>query len=266
MEQLGRIVRIHFIFIRQDLKRMVEYKGDFITGVIGFLLSQVFNLYFLFLIFQLIPSLMGWKFYEVVFIYGFSLIPKGLDHLFFDNLWAIGHVTIRKGEFDKYLTRPINSLFHVMVEKVQVDALGELVVGILLICISLSNLQITYHLVPCVLLIAVIPFAMLIYTSVKIATAAIAFWTKRSGNIIYMFYMVNDFAKYPVTIYNNFVKKIITYVIPFALTAFYPAQYFLTGRDPLFSIGMTVLVSMILLVISNFIWNRGIRAYESAGS
>ena len=24
------------------------------------------------------------------FIYGFSLIPKGLDHLFFDNLWALG--------------------------------------------------------------------------------------------------------------------------------------------------------------------------------
>ena len=40
------------------------------------------------------------------------------------------------------------------------------------------------------LAILVIPFAMLIYTGIKTITAAIAFWTKKSGNIIYMFYMV----------------------------------------------------------------------------
>ena len=28
------------------------------------------------------PSLEGWTFQEIAFIYGFSLIPKGLDHLF----------------------------------------------------------------------------------------------------------------------------------------------------------------------------------------
>ena len=40
--------------------------------------------------------------------------------------WSIGHFTVRKGDFDKYLTRSINTLFHVMVEKLQIDALGEL--------------------------------------------------------------------------------------------------------------------------------------------
>ena len=59
----------------------------------------------------------------------FPLIPKGLDHLFFDNLWALGQRLVRKGEFDKYLTRPINPLFHILVETFQIDALGELLVG-----------------------------------------------------------------------------------------------------------------------------------------
>lgn len=266
MKTIKRMLKMHRIFVAQELKRMMEYKGDFVVGIIGFLLSQCFNLMFLWIIFSQIPNLVGWTLEQVVFIYGFSLIPKGLDHLLFDNLWCIGHFTVRKGDFDKYLTRPINPLFHVLVERFQVDALGELIMGIALICVTLPNLAIEWSFVKILLILIVIPFATLIYTGIKTATSAIAFWTKRSGNITYMFYMVNDFAKYPVTIYNNFVKAVITYIIPFAFTAFYPAQYILTGENPLFNIGLTIVISIIIMIVGVYIWNRGINAYESAGS
>lgn len=266
MKQIKRMFRMHRIFVAQELKRMMEYKGDFLTGIAGFLLNQFFNLMFLWIIFANIPNLMGWTIEQIVFIYGFSLIPKGIDHLLFDNLWSIGYFTVRKGDFDKYLTRPINPLFHVMVEKLQIDALGELIMGIALIGVTLPSLSIDWSVTKVLLIIIVIPFATMIYVGIKTATAAIAFWTKRSGNIIYMFYMVNDFAKYPVTIYNNFVKAVITYIIPFAFTAFFPANYILTGENPLFNIGMTFVIALAIMVIGVFVWNKGIKAYESAGS
>lgn len=266
MKQIKRILRMHRIFVAQELKRMMEYKSDFIVGIIGFLLGQFFNMLFIWIIFSQIPSFMGWSLQQVVFIYGFSLIPKGLDHLLFDNLWAVGHFIVRKGDFDKYLTRPINTLFHVMAEKFQVDALGELIMGIALICITLPYVSIEWSVIKVLLALIVIPFATLIYTGIKTATAAIAFWIKRSGNITYMFYMVNDFAKYPVTIYNNVVRGIITYIIPFAFTAFYPAEYILTGANPLFNIGATVIISIVVITIGILVWNKGIKAYESAGS
>lgn len=266
MKQIRRMFRMHRIFIAQEFKRMMEYKGDFVVGIIGFLLAQCSNLLFLWIIFSQIPDLMGWTVNEVIFIYGFSLIPKGIDHLFFDNLWSIGHFTVRKGDFDKYLTRPINTLFHVMVEKVQIDALGEFIMGVALVCVTLPTLAIEWSVIKVVLGLVSIFFATFIYTGIKTATAAIAFWSKRSGNVIYMFYMVNDFAKYPATIYNNAVKWIITYIIPFAFTSYYPALYILTGENPLYNVGMTVLISVVLMAIGIFVWNRGIRAYESAGS
>lgn len=266
MNIIKKMLKMHRVFMAQEIKRMMEYKGDFLIGVVGFLMGQCFNLLFLWLIFAQIPNLMGWTLEEIVFIYGFSLIPKGLDHLVFDNLWAIGHFTVRKGDFDKYLTRPINPLFHVMVEKLQIDALGELIMGIALISVSLPSLTIEWNVIKFLIILLVIPFATLIYTGIKIATAAIAFWTKRSGNITYMFYMVNDFAKYPVDIYNNLVKTIITYIIPFAFTAYYPASYILTGENPLFCVGFTLVISILIMVISVLIWNKGIKAYESAGS
>lgn len=266
MKALRRMIRMHRIFIAQDLKKMMEYKIDFLTGAVSFLLSQAVNIAFLWIIFSQVPELKGWDYNEIVFIYGFSLLPKALDHLFCDNLWMVGYQIVAKGEFDKYLTRPLNPLFTIIVEKFQVDALGELVVGFVLIASTIGKVSIQWSVLNVVLFLLILPFATLIYTSIKTVTAAIAFWTKQSGQITHAFYMVNDFAKYPTTIYNGFIRTVVTYIIPFAFTAFYPASYFLTGENPLFNIGLTILVSCILMIIAVLVWNKGVSAYESAGS
>lgn len=264
--EIKRALKMHRIFIVQELKRFTEYKGDFLTGAVGLLLAQLCNIIFISVIFGQIPELMGWKYNEVMFIYGFSLIPKALDHLFFDNLWSVGYFIVRKGDFDKYLTRPINPLFHVMAEKFQVDAFGEMVIGIILLSCSLPSIEVEWGIGKVLLVIVAIIFASFIYTGIKIGTSAIAFRTKRSGNITFMFYMVNDFVKYPIDIYNNVVRSVLTYIIPFAFTSYFPALYFLTGKNLLFNIGMTIVVALIVMTIGVLIWNRGIKAYESAGS
>ena len=263
---MKRAFRLHRIFIAQYLKKLMEYKVDFIVGAVGFLLSQALEILFIGIIFSQIPDLAGWTFNEILFIYGFSLIPKAIDHMLFDNLWMVGYHIVRKGEFDKYLTRPINSLFYVTVEKFQIDAFGELIMGIILIAYSLIQIGADIVWYRVFVLLLLVPFAVLIFTAIKIITSAISFWTKQSGHITHMFYMSSDFSKYPVTIYNNFIKVVITYIIPFAFTAYYPASYFLRGENGLFCVLGTILVSSLLFVISILVWNRGIKKYESAGS
>ncbi len=263
---MKRMWKIYKILTVQNLKRLMEYKIDFLTGAISFLIEQAVGIGFIFIIFSQIPDLAGFKFEQIVFIYGFSLIPKGLDHLLTDNLWCLGSFIIKKGDFDKYLTRPINPLFHIIAENFQVDAIGELVVGIILMCSVSGTVGLVITPLNILLFIITIPFSSMIYTSIKIGTSAIAFWTKQSFQVIKVFYMVNEFAKYPTTIYSNFIKTIITYIIPFAFTGYYPSIYFLTGENPLFNIGGTVLISIILFSIAITIWHKGLNAYESAGS
>lgn len=263
---MKRAFRLHRIFIAQYLKKLMEYKVDFIVGAVGFLLSQALEILFIGIIFSQIPDLAGWTFNEILFIYGFSLIPKAIDHMFFDNLWMVGYHIVRKGEFDKYLTRPINSLFYVTVEKFQIDAFGELIMGIILITYSLIQIGADIVWYRVLVLLLLVPFAVLIYTAIKIITSAISFWTKQSGHITHMFYMSSDFSKYPVTIYNNFIKVVITFIIPFAFTAYYPASYFLRGENGLFCVLGTILISSLLFVVSILVWNRGVKKYESSGS
>ncbi len=87
---MKKFLRLEVIFIKQYLKQLIEYKSDFFVGIIGMFLTQGLEILFISIIFSQIPSLNGWTFKQVAFIYGFSLIPKGIDHLFFDNLWAVG--------------------------------------------------------------------------------------------------------------------------------------------------------------------------------
>ena len=101
----------------------MEYKVDFVVGVLGVFLTQGLNLLFLNVLFSTHPSLEGWTFQEIAFIYGFFFDSQGIWTISFDNLWALGQRLVRKGEFDKYLTRPINPLFHILVETFQIDAL-----------------------------------------------------------------------------------------------------------------------------------------------
>lgn len=261
-----RFLRLYKVFLVQHLKKLMEYRIDFLTGAASFFVTQLTNIVFIGIIFSQIPNLDGYLYDEIIFIYGFSLLPKGLDHLFTDNLWMVSWFIVRKGDFDKYLTRPISPLFHTIIEVVQFDALGELVMGVILIVYSSIKLTIQYTFINIILLIIAILFGALIFTAIKIACSSLAFWIKESGSILQIFYGTSDFARYPVTIYNKVIRNIITYIIPFAFTAYYPSSYILRNGNPFYCIGGVALMSAILFFISLVIWHKGINAYESAGS
>lgn len=40
------MAKMHRIFIAQDFKRMMEYKIDFLTGAVSFLINQAINIAF----------------------------------------------------------------------------------------------------------------------------------------------------------------------------------------------------------------------------
>lgn len=263
---MGRYLKIYLKFTAQYLKFMMQSKVNFFIGFFGFLTIQASGLAFLYLVFQHIPTLNGWSFYEILFIYGFAQLPRGIDHLLTDNLWMLGMRIIVRGEFDRYLLRPINPLFHLISERFQPDAFGEIVVGIVITSIALIKLGIEITLIKVILFIVLILAGAVIYTSIKLFFASLAFWIKNSMPIMNLTYTLSDFAKYPNQIYSKFVQSIITLIIPFAFTAYIPASYF-TGRTSLaLALFGTVGAAIISFTVAYYTWLRGMKIYESAGN
>lgn len=263
---MKKYARLYLKFLSQYLKALMEYKADFIIGLLGFFVIQATGIAFLFLVFQRIPNLNGWSFDEILFIYGFAQLPRGIDHLFADNLWLLAGRIIVRGEFDRYLLRPISPLFHLLAERFQPDAFGELAVGIALIVTSLSKLKLSLSFVDILVFIFVVLCGALIYTAVKLFFASFAFWLKFSQSILFMNYMLADFTKYPLSIYSRWIRIILTFIIPFAFTAFFPAGYFVGKISLGIAAGGTALAAVISFTVAYITWSLGIRAYESAGS
>ena len=131
MEKIKRYLRLYKVFISQFFKVIMQSKVDFLMGLFGFFFTQITGILFLYLVFEQIPSLQGWSLNQLIFIYGFAQIPRGIDHLFTDNIWMIAWRWVINGDFDRYMLRPMNVFFQVIAEKLQPDALGELLVGMI---------------------------------------------------------------------------------------------------------------------------------------
>lgn len=263
---MKKYISLYGQFLQQFIKSIIEYKADFILGLVGFFVVQSTGIIFIYLIFDNIPYINGWSFYELLFIYGYFQIPRGIDHVFSDQLWIFSSTTIVEGTFDRYLLRPLNPIFQVISERFQPDGFGEIVIGILLLFFSVTKLNIAFNLMNFVIFIFTVICATLIYFSIKLVTASIAFWIKDSSSYMSMTYMLSDFSKYPISIYPGAVKFILTAIVPFAFTGYYPAAYLLGKTDFFHGVILTLIISIICICISYLVWNKGIDRYESSGS
>ena len=248
------------------MKEYMQSKIDFLIGVTSFFLTQIFGIVFLKVIFNNIPTLNGWNFYQMVFIYGYAQIPRGLDHYFTDFFWPFASEAVVDGLVDRYLLRPVNIIFQIVVERCQADGLGEVIVGLIFVFYSGSklNLHVTAGMV-IGFIIASIAGAF-IYTAVKIFFAALAFYMKRSWGMLALGYNFSDFVKYPTEIYSKPIRMIITYIIPFAFTGFIPAKWFLTGGNAMYVLGTTVCVAVVAMILTCLFFYVSLSRYESAGN
>lgn len=72
MKEIKRYLRLYRVLIRQFFKVILQSKVDFLMGLFGFFFTQIMGIAFLYLVFQQIPTLQGWTFDKLVFIYGFG--------------------------------------------------------------------------------------------------------------------------------------------------------------------------------------------------
>ena len=267
MKTFRRYLRLYRVFVAQFFKSIMQSKADFFMGMIGFFITQAAGVAFLYLVFRQIPALANWSLEQLIFIYGFAQIPRGIDHLFTDNIWMIAWRYVVNGNFDRYKLRPMNLFMQVVFEKLQPDALGELLVGTILVIVSLARGILIVDAVHIVLFFVAVFAGALIYTAVKLLFASLAFWMKVSGPVLQVAYTTSDFSKYPTEIYSKPVKFVTTFIIPFAFVAYIPASYFLVqGKSALTTIGIECLIAVVAFAIAYLVFFLGTRAYESAGN
>ena len=96
-------IRIYRKILAQDIKSKMSYRADFIISTLGMVLTNVAGFVSFWVLFRNFSTINGWNYYEMLFLYGFSLVSVTPVQCFFDNNWSL-RIYVRDGDFIKYWT------------------------------------------------------------------------------------------------------------------------------------------------------------------
>lgn len=253
-------------YFLQYAKVRLAYKADFFVSVVTSLAATLLGLALVFILFQRAPEIAGWKFEEILFLYGFGLIPLALFNTVSINLYFFGQVYIIEGKFDRVLLRPVHSLFQVMSEQFRLEALTDAVVGIIVMIYAGTRLGLDFDfgLLALGVFAAICGFA--VYLAIFLALTCVSFWVEDRVGIIPPVYNMITFGRYPLDIYHPMIRFLLSWIVPFGFAAFYPSTSLLGRADYAGYIWLTPLVAAVFLAAAVLLWNRGVNNYSSTGS
>ncbi|MFD1735231.1 ABC transporter permease [Bacillus salitolerans] len=254
-----------FQYIGQYMKTRLQYRSDMIVEIISDLLFQAVNLIFILVVFGHTQFLNGWSREEIIFIYGFFLVPFAIFGAFF-NIWDFNDRYIVKGELDRVLTRPIHSLFQIILERIELESLFGVVTGLVIMGYASVNLGLQYEWYDLFIFIFMVLGGVLVYGGIFIMLASIGFWSDARTSIMPTIYNIGNYGRYPVDIYNRVIRYVLTWILPFAFVGVYPSAYFL-GKEEWYGYAfLTPVMGLIFITLAIVIWNIGVTKYRGAGN
>ena len=261
---MRRYLSLYRAFLSLNFKTALEYRVDFIMGATAMALVQGASLVSVWVVMQQIPTLNGWSLNEVMLIYGLVTLSRSFSHMFTESLWVTGGY-IRHGGFDRFLVRPIHPLFHMLAENFMPEGFGNFLVGLALVIGAGQPLGIFDSGWKLIYLVIAVASGAVIFFALNLITSASAFWIIDSIPVSAAVFENFLFAHYPLTIFPKAIGFLMTWVIPYGFTSFYPAAYLL-GRDVGPIVWASPVIAAVLVAIGWQAWQRGLRQYSGTGT
>ena len=158
---------------------------------------------------------------------------------------------------------PINPLFQLICERVQLQGFGTTLMGAIATYQSYHLLGLHWNIFHLLLFVFICICIGLLYAAIQLGPTALAFWIVESFPITMGIFSLNQMAQYPIKIYPTFIQLILIFVFPYAFTSFFPALYFLN----LGWIGLLLpLVLLVIFTINYALFKYGMKKFSSVGN
>lgn len=222
------------------------------------------GLYFLF---ERFGQIKGWDFFEVALCFAIIHMAFATSECFARGYDAFSSLVVN-GEFDRLLVRPRSTVVQVLGSKFEFTRFGRLLQSVMVLGWALMNLSIEWSVLKVITLCLMIISGVLIFTGIYIIAATMCFWTIQGIEVVNIFTDGGrEIAQYPLNIYQKWITKFFTYVIPFGTVNYLPLMYILgrtDGNDILHM--LTPLMGSLFILPCLLVWHFGVKHYRSTGS
>jgi len=257
--------------IALQIRAQLRYKINVFVDICTYLAVTGLEFGALLLFFGPFPSLLGWKIGEVALLAAIMSISFGLAELTGAGIDNFAD-TIRRGEFDRVLLRPVGAFTQVIGSDFRLRRFGRITQGISAFIIALRLLPDLHWNVAKLLVLPIsIMSGAVIFVSILLLGATLCFWTVETTELTNILtYGGREMLSYPITIYNQTLQRFFLFVVPIAFGSYVPTCYIL-GRPLPFGIPASIvfvvpLIALAFALIAGMIWSFGVHRYQSTGS
>lgn len=260
----------YYQYWRINLLTMIEYRANFFMWLAFTIVYHGTAIGALWVTLRQFPSMNGWDFRQMAFLYALWMMGHEFHNTFFFNVVSVPDY-VREGRFDRFLVRPQDTLFQVLTVPSQLSFDGlVLAVTTFVIATRYSGAAVDWAFVLFVPLVVV--GGALIDLGISLAVATISFWFVRVDTLRWVIMSLEqEFTRYPISIYTRSVRVILAFVFPFAFMNYFPATFLLHKTDTGLSLSpqiglLTPLIGAAWLAVSYAFWRIGLQHYQGTGS
>lgn len=201
----------------------------------------------------------------IIFIGTFSLINALTMVTFFFGVSNIPS-KIRSGELDHYITKPINPLFRITFENIDIGSLPLTVLSVGIIIYGVSQVNIQLNAVTVLVYILWVILMSILWYDVMLILRTIPFFFISTESISSMEGTLLDFCmKIPGTLFKGVFKVLFYFVLPYGVMSTIPTQY-LSGKLSAVEFLYGVFIVAAFTIFALWFWRFGLRHYKSASS
>ena len=266
LQELAVLGRLAGARVRGELQYRLSFALQ-VFASLGFYLLSFVGIFFLFERFE---SMAGWRVGEIAFLYGLSGTAFGLAHLLAAGFSSFPQLILR-GDFDRLLVRPLGTMAQVLAADVQPRRLGDVLQGLIALGVSFRLIDVDWTVGRALYLPVVLLSATLLFLALFALQATLCFWTTDATEVVNAFtYGGRDLARYPVHIFDLWLRRLFLFVIPLGFVVYAPALYFLDKPDPLrlpaFARFLAPVTALLFACLAGATWRLGVRHYRSTGT
>jgi ABC-2 type transport system permease protein len=260
-----RLLRLFVTFVRVGALNELQYRANLVIQVVQSAIQLGTGLVVLALVFSQVQQLNGWSQPELLAVMGVYTLVGGLIGTFIQPNMERLMTDVRQGTLDFVLTKPDDSQVLVSVREVRIWRLVDVVLGVVILVVAGSLLHRSLGPDSAVaFLVALALGGATVYCFWLILTTA-AFWIVRMDELVELFAGLYQSGRWPVTIYPDWLRVGLTFLVPIAFAVTVPAEA-LTSRLTPETLAGAALFAAALLVFTRWLWRTGLRHYSGASA
>ncbi len=262
IKSFGRYLKVWWMMSKNNFIQVLINKFGAAVFLTGKILRFVFFIAFIVFLLKGTQSLAGYNLTQTIFFFlTFNLVDV-VSQFLFREVYRFRPLIV-SGGFDLVLTKPISPLFRSLMGGA--DVLDFFTIPPLVLAVIVVGRSLTPPLAAVSYYLLLLLNGLLLATAFHVLVIALGIITLEIDHTIMIYRDLTNLGRFPVDIYKEPLKGVLTYLIPVGIMMTLPAKALMGLVSPR-GVAISFAIGLAAFYLANKVWGYALKKYTSASS